>query len=375
MKKLKIISLITLVAMLIAISNVAFAYGDYCHETEDGEHFFSSAVYNTVHPHKGSLMCCCGEEVSRDSLYIWDCQACQMELCEKGIHYYAANIYYTDEKGYSAVGVCYCGAEKKFCYSVGNDHSEPYPGVVKTAGGYLHSVKHPHYEYFSNGQPIMDEGLPCGPTYMTACDICQYLNEYGLEVECYQSDIVKGSYKSSPGSYCDVGIHAYFENVHYDTMFSGYGECYCGKRKYFTSYNDGYQLYEPYPGITSVVNYGVETFIEVNHPHREYDPYTGTLSYNSEYDGNIGNCGVCEFMREYESQIADYEASSNNNYDNSHYNYYDDYYTNEYENTFTNDYYNNYAAEEYYYDDYEEEAEEDKEFFKWLEIAKEILNE
>jgi len=379
MKLFKIIAVVLCVTMIITIPNAVFAYDEYCPESDNGQHDFSYSGHMGKHPHKGSVTCYCGEKVRSKSLYVDDCEQCRRELCEKGLHYYAVNIYNTDEKGYSSVGVCYCGKQKEFNYRFGNNHYEPYPGIVLEFGRYYHEIKHPHYEYNSNGQRIVKNNGQYQTSPIDGCEICEYLEMYYKEVERYQMSLIAVSNETNTDDLCSIGIHYYLANIHYDDMFSGYGECYCGKRKHFTSYNNGKNLYEPYPGIISIVRDNWEIFIEANHPHREYDTQSGTLYYTQEFEGNIGNCGICELFNEYKRQIAEYQAghydtnSYNNYYNEEDNNYYEDdygYESNNNYNDYSNDNFDDYYNNDDNYDDYDE----DDEFYDWLEIAQNILN-
>lgn len=207
--------------------------------------------------------------------------------------------------------------------------------------------------------------------------------------ECYCGDRVyfENQYdsdcKKCRKELCEEGIHYYAYDVHYNDYFSGYGKCYCGKKKYFTSYMGGKNWYEPYPGMISIYNDGDDLFIEANHPHREYDPDAGRIIRNSEFEGIIGNCGVCEFENDYYRKVEQYETEVVM-YDDEDFYEYDEYEDFWYEDDYdydldydyleeSYDYYDDYDEYDEYYDDSDIEVDEDEEFYEWLEIAKEIL--
>lgn len=425
MRKLKIIVAFVLVIMTFSIASVAFAYDDYCPESEDGYHEFDYVHMKGKHPHEGTLECFyCGEKIKCKAMYNSDCEVCRVELCEKGVHCYIANINYIDEYGYDGYGECYCGKRKNFLYD--KNDIEVSPGIVYTFDKYA-TIKHPHKIY--NEIPNKNS-VPLSQKITGLCGVCDLEDEYNRTVRFYTVNQIlcdkntsKGisntiyeyveqdnqnsysyageeCYFSSSGmhdfshyikegthphagyrqcicgekdfydisfymecekcrrQYCEKGLHYYLAEVNYTDLFSGYAKCYCGNKKYFSSYNGGKNMYEPYPGIMELIDRNREIYLEIKHPHREYDPYSKEFYFKEEYVGNIGNCVVCELLTQYRENAHIYnitgtiKTESQSNHDHDY----------------------NIESDEYkYFDD--GSSEEDEDFYEWLELAYEILKE
>lgn len=182
MKRLKIISIITLVFVLLSATNVAFAYDDYCPETEDGWHDYTfSKSMTTRHPHKGYRACFCGERVYLEYQYNDECETCRKQLCKKGIHYYLADVHYLDKYGYTGYGECYCGRTEYFYFDDYRLEKEPYEGFI-TFFDELYSVKHPHYEYnMDRDRYYYDNTIHAG-----SCGVCELEDQYYDDVQEYE---------------------------------------------------------------------------------------------------------------------------------------------------------------------------------------------
>lgn len=155
---------------------------------------------------------------------------------------------------------------------------------------------------------------------------------------------------------CKKGIHCYVANIHYtDNGYSGYGECYCGKKKEF-SYDKIGLSDEPY------VSEGFLTLSDkvytAKHPHKVYD--MSRKNYYPNRAVRSGACGVCNLEWDYGHQVTDYNINGNvfTYDDDNDLSYYDD-----------ND--DEYSEEE---NNYEYDSSEDEEFYDWLEFVKELFS-
>lgn len=164
---------------------------------------------------------------------------------------------------------------------------------------------------------------------------------------------------------CKKGIHCYIANIHYtDNGYSGYGQCYCGKRKEF-SYREARLVNEPYQGLMIAFN----KLYSVKHPHYQYD--MNEKKYYTDKTIHTGACGVCMLSDDYYDEVINYNISSiSYDYDyNEETSYYDDSYE------YADESYDEYYEEDYYENetDYEYDSSEDDEFYDWLGFIKELF--
>jgi len=184
MKWIKTSVVIILVVMFFAITNVTFAYNDYCYETEDGRHDYTFTKDMAVrHPHSGFRKCFCGERVDLERQYSDECKICRNELCEEGIHYYLCQVVFLDKDGYTGYGECECGKRKYFSFEEERIEDEPYEGFI-TFFGRLHLIRHPHYEYDIQRNRYDREST----LHVGSCGVCQLEDDYDDDVEEYEID-------------------------------------------------------------------------------------------------------------------------------------------------------------------------------------------
>ncbi len=204
---------------------------------------------------------------------------------------------------------------------------------------------------------------------------------------------------------CENGIHYYLHEVKYTDKHNGYGMCFCGKKQYFTSFENTFDFDEQFPwAFREIDRKNNVTIVNANHPHEEYE-YDG---YNLRKINDSGciftACGACQIQSEYYDQVDEYNwdkvtAYQDNYYDDNYDSYYEDYYYNAYDDYYYEDYYyddydDDYYEDDYYYDDYDvdnydgyyDDSEyyeddyddgdddiSDEELYEWLGIVKELL--
>lgn len=167
---------------------------------------------------------------------------------------------------------------------------------------------------------------------------------------------------------CQKGIHYYLNDTIYTNDNYGYGTCYCGKKKTFSSYtNDLFEVEDGY-----IYRFG--EYIELNHPHwpMELDEEELEELECNESWCYIGSCGVCKLGSEYERQVGEYNLN--------HFYYQNDYHDYDYESEedCDDDYECDFEEEEtyeYVAEPKEEYSDESLQLEEWLKIAKEILSD
>lgn len=209
---------------------------------------------------------------------------------------------------------------------------------------------HPHRGY---RECLCGERIYYTESYFDECEICR------LEL-------------------CEIGIHCYLEDIQYNDEYgySGYGTCYCGRRKNF-AYDFNSFHYEPYPGIGQFFR---DELYALMHPHYQYDEETGSFydeDWCEEY-GIIhdGSCGVCNLLDEFSRKVESYEIDMLlSKYGYSYNNYTDEYYEEE------ESYYHDNGSYDYYEDDHNNESEsydvyyDAEDFYEWLDIAKDVFGD
>lgn len=160
------------------------------------------SLYNR-HPHAGYFKCDCGAKINFAKSYVEECTECQKELCQKGIHCYAAKLVYDSGSNYNGYGICYCGAKQYFTaakqYAIGE---EVYPGVMGKWDE-LVEVKHPHRQYNASTGTFYSYGSEGTGIRIGACAGCDFESEYSNEILRYELNTIVYGIPYKNGIYTD----------------------------------------------------------------------------------------------------------------------------------------------------------------------------
>ena len=221
-------------------------------------------------------------------------------------------------------------------------------------------------------------------TMYTAHPHAGYL-ECNCGEEYHSSKLYKDDCTKCQKELCEKGIHYYLYEVKYTDKHNGYGMCFCGKKQYFTSFENTRDFDEQFPwAFREIDKKNNVIIINSNHPHEEYlyDGHSLCKIPNSECFFTA--CGACELQSQYYDQVNEYnwnKVTGNEDYYED--DYYDDYDENDYYNDGYDDYYDeddsyyddddDYEDDSYYDDDDDYDYISDEELFDWLDIVKELL--